>query len=98
MNFCTVLCSLTLALAPIVVYGQGPAAANPTNFCPAGIQPDGYVDWSAMPTPPTINFGSPSAPVTATLPVLGVPGLTVKVQIPSLTRNQDQGTTPGNAY
>jgi hypothetical protein len=30
--------------------------------------------------------------------VLGVPGLTVNVQIPTLTRNQDQGATPGDAY
>ena len=37
-------------------------------------------------------------PVEATLPVQGVPGLTVSVTIPALTRNQDQGSTSGPAY
>jgi Concanavalin A-like lectin/glucanases superfamily len=98
MKSCTFLCSFALALAPAMVFAQVPPIESPTNFCPSGIQPDGYVDWSAMPTPPIINYGSPSAPVTAMLPVLGVPGLTVNVQIPALTRNEDQGTSPGNAY
>jgi hypothetical protein len=98
MKLYSAFCSLALVLAPIAVCAQVPPPFVPTNFCPSGVQPDGYVDWTAMPKPPAINYGSPSAPVTATLPVLGVPGLTVSVQIPALTRNQDQGTTPGDAY
>ena len=79
-------------------FAQGPPLPFPTNFCPSGTQPDGYIDWSPLPKPPSINYGSPSVPVEATLPVQGVPGLTVSVTIPALTRNQDQGSTSGPAY
>lgn len=90
--------SLVLLVAPSIVFAQIPPVQFATNFCPSGTQPDGYIDWSSLPKPPSINYGSPSAPVTASLPVQGVPGLNVTVTIPALTRNQDQGTTSGPAY
>jgi len=97
MKYCSILCLVASMVTPALSQA-GPPPLVQTNFCPAGLQPDGYIDWSAMPKPPTTNYGSPSAPVTATLPVLGVPGLTVNVQIPALTRDWDQGPTPVDAY
>lgn len=94
----SLLCSVAVLVAPAITFAQGPPVPVPTNFCPSGTQTDGYIDWSSMPAPPSINYGSPSLPITATLPVQGVPGLIVTVAIPSLTRNQDQGTANGPAY
>jgi hypothetical protein len=82
----SLVCSVVLLVAPAIAFAQGPPLQFSTNFCPSGTQPDGYIDWSSLPTPPSINFGSPSEPVTATLPVQGVPDLTVTVTIPALTR------------
>ena len=62
-----------------------PAPSTPP--CPrrnAGLHPDGYVDFSKLPRPPTTGGGGSSAPFTVTLPVEGVPGLTVQVTIPPL--------------
>ena len=44
------------------------------SFCPAGVQADGFIDWSKLPPPPT------GKPVTATIPVAGIPGLTATIQ------------------
>jgi hypothetical protein len=78
-----------LALIPLIFISTITFAQAPT-FCNAGLVPDGYVDFSAMPTAP--NFpsgpGSGSAPITVTLPVTGVAGLTVQLTIPAL-----QGTS-----
>jgi hypothetical protein len=53
--------------------------------CNAGLRPDGFVDFSALPTAPNFPAGSSqSAPFTTTLPVTGVPGLTVQLTIPAL--------------
>ncbi len=53
--------------------------------CNAGLRPDGFVDFSALPTAPNFPTGSSqSAPFTTTLPVTGVPGLTVQLTIPAL--------------
>ena len=54
-------------------------------YCTAGLIPDGYIDFTQLPAAPTVAQGLSSAPVTATLPVHGVPGLTVTVTIPALT-------------
>jgi hypothetical protein len=75
-----------LALIPLIFISTITFAQLPT-YCNAGLVPDGYVDFSAMPTAP--NFpgglqGSGSAPFTVTLPVTGVAGLTVQVTIPAL--------------
>jgi hypothetical protein len=74
-----------LALFPLIFISTITFAQDPT-FCNAGFLPDGYVNFSAMPTAP--NFpgspGSSSAPITVTLPVTGVAGLTVQVTIPAL--------------
>jgi hypothetical protein len=67
-----------------VVAQTGPPPPLP-NICNGGLQPDGYIDWSGLRPASTVNYGTPSAPVTATLPVTGVPGLTVTVTIPPLT-------------
>jgi Concanavalin A-like lectin/glucanases superfamily len=66
-------------------------------FCNAGLRPNGYIDFTGLPPAPNFPSGegsaAPSAPVTATLPVAGVPGLTVQVTIPAL-----QGMQPGPTY
>jgi hypothetical protein len=61
------------------------AQVEPT-FCNAGFLPDGYINFSAMPAAPNFpaGAGSSSAPITVTLPVTGVTGLTVQVTIPAL--------------
>jgi hypothetical protein len=65
-------------------------------FCNAGLRPNGYIDFAGLPPAPNFPSGeggaTPSAPVTATLPVAGIPGLTVKVTIPAL-QGQQQGPT-----
>ena len=38
----SLLCSLALSLAPAIAFAQGPSP-SPTNFCPSGTQPDGYI-------------------------------------------------------
>ncbi len=75
----------------------GPPPPVP-NMCPGGLQPDGFIDWSGLPPAPTISYGNPSTPVTATLPVTGIPGLTVTVTIPVLTVQQEQGVGSMPAY
>jgi hypothetical protein len=66
-------------------------------FCNAGLRPNGYIDFAGLPPAPNFPSGDSgstiSAPVTATLPVAGVPGLTVQVTIPAL-----QGQQQGPAY
>ena len=63
------------------VYGQTVA---PGLYCTSGLHPDGYIDFSALPAAPPIPVNSSSPPVTATLPVIGVQGLTVTITIPAL--------------
>lgn len=53
-------------------------------FCTSGLQPDGYIDFSGLPKPPVSTGFTPTPPVTAVLPVKGVPGLTVTVTIPGI--------------
>jgi hypothetical protein len=73
-----------LALFPLIFFSTITFAQLST-FCNAGLVPDGYVDFSAMPTAPNFpNGGGASAPITVTLPVTGVAGLTVQVTIPAL--------------
>jgi hypothetical protein len=77
----------------------GQTLQNLPIVCSGGLRPDGYIDWSAMPPAPMIQYGSgPSTPIIATLPVRGISGLTVDVGIPSMTVQQDQGTAPMPAY
>jgi Concanavalin A-like lectin/glucanases superfamily len=47
-----------------------------------------------MPAAPILSSGTTSVPVTATLPVNGVPGLTVSVTIPPLTTSGGSGPVP----
>jgi hypothetical protein len=84
-----ILVALSLALIPAV---HGAALASDGLYCTAGLHPDGYIDFSGL--PPAQNIvGSPdgkvtpSAAVTATLPVYGVPGLTATVTIPALSNS-----------
>lgn len=69
-------------LHPDDAYGQ---ASLYGLYCPSGLHPDGYIDFSGLPPAPPLQGNSPSAPVTATLPVTGVAGLTATITIPSLT-------------
>ena len=62
-------------------YGQLPTTGL---YCASGLHPDGYIDFSNLPAAPPIPVNSSSAPVTATLPVIGVQGLTVTITIPAL--------------
>jgi hypothetical protein len=77
-------------------HGQS-AFASEGLYCTAGLQPDGYLDFSGLPpAPPIVNQSgnaTPSAPVTATLPVKGVAGLMATVTIPAL-RNTNTGSNP----
>ncbi len=70
-----------------VAFGQSPTPDTGL-YCTAGLQPDGYIDFSGLPPAPNINpqpgQPAPSQPVTATLPVIGVPGLTAAVTISAL--------------
>jgi hypothetical protein len=54
---------LLFALVPAAAVSQ----SIPSPFCNAGLYPDGYVDFSKLPQPPTTGGGS-SAPYTVTLP------------------------------
>ena len=67
----------TSSIIHTTVYGQSPLAEDGL-YCSAGLHPDGYIDFSGLPPAPN------SAALTATLPVQGVPGLTVTVTIPAL--------------
>ncbi len=51
--------------------------APEVSFCSAGIQPDGYLDWSKLPS------ASGTGALTATIPVVGISGLTATVYIPA---------------
>lgn len=78
---------LSLALTSTITAAQ---EANGGLFCTAGLHADGYVDLTQL--PPAPNFPSapgggqlsPSAPISVTLPVTGIPGLTAQVNIPAL--------------
>jgi len=62
--------------------GQG-TLSLPLRFCPAGLQPDAYLDWQKLPPPPPPNPPS-VVPLNAVIPVSGVTGLNVTVQIPGV--------------
>jgi hypothetical protein len=63
-------------------YGQMPPFGL---YCPAGLHPDGYIDFSGLPpAPPLQGMTMPTPPVTAMLPVTGVPGLTMTIEIPGM--------------
>ena len=80
---------LSLTLIPIITstsaWGQ-----NTGVYCTAGNRPDGYIDLTQLPpsptfpTPPGGGSPSPSSPITVTLPVTGIAGLTVEATIPSI--------------
>jgi hypothetical protein len=72
-----------LAFASTLAFAQSP-------FCNAGFRPDGFIDLAGLPPSPTFPSSGTSAPITATLPVTGVAGLTVQVTIPAFQGN------PGN--
>jgi Concanavalin A-like lectin/glucanases superfamily len=57
-----------------------PSFAQSAPFCNAGLRPDGYIDFSQLPTAPN---GPTSAPFTTTIPVSGLPGLSVTLTIPA---------------
>ena len=74
---------LTLVAASFIA--SNTSSAQPTFYCTAGLQPDGYIDFSGLPKAAVMPAFSTSTPVTAVLPVQGVPGLTVTVTIPAIT-------------
>jgi hypothetical protein len=77
----------TFSLISTAAYSQSSIASDGL-YCTAGLHPDGYIDFSALPPATTIineqGQTTPSAAVTATLPVRGVRDLTVTVTIPPL--------------
>lgn len=91
------VCALSAVLPPVAKAQSGPPAFPPY-MCPGGLQPDGYIDWSGLPPAPTTATGVPTPPVTATLPVNRIPGLTVTVTIPPLTKQPVQGVANPPAY
>jgi hypothetical protein len=83
--------SFVLMLVPRATFGQLPTEGL---YCTSGLVPDGYIDFSGMPAAPVLPAFSTSSPITATLPVRGVPGLSVTVTIPSLTVGSYPGSFP----
>jgi Concanavalin A-like lectin/glucanases superfamily len=83
-------CLVTNAFAQIIESAPGPEPS----VCSSGLQPDGFIDWSGLPAAPVLGINQTSSPITATLPVIGVPGLTVAVAIPALTIPFDGPTGP----
>ncbi len=87
----------TYSLIDTAVYGEASLASDGL-YCTAGLHPDGYIDFSGL--PPATNIVNregrvtPSAAVTATLPVHGVAGLTATVTIPPLYDGLS-GSQPG---
>jgi hypothetical protein len=78
--------ALSLVLIPAI---HGASLASDGLYCTAGLHPNGYIDFSGLPPAPNIAASpegkiTPSAAVTATLPVYGVAGLTTTVTIPAL--------------
>jgi hypothetical protein len=92
-----VILAATSSLLDSAVYGESSLASDGL-YCTAGLHPDGYIDFSGL--PPATNIVNqqgqvtPSAEVTATLPVQGVAGLTATVTIPALYDNVS-GSQPG---
>lgn len=82
-GFLVVCLFLGLFLTHGIALGQ--SFSSQGLYCTAGLIPDGYLDLTQFPAAPTVSQGLLSAPVTATLPVHGVAGLTVTVTIPALT-------------
>jgi hypothetical protein len=81
--------SLVVCLFSTLLFAFGTAFGQSFSsnglYCTAGLIPDGYIDFTQLPSAPVGAPGQPTAPVTAMLPVQGVPGLTVTVTIPALT-------------
>jgi hypothetical protein len=82
-----------LLLVPAFLSTIARAQYNTATYCNAGLRPDGYVDFTDL--PPAPNFPAakngllnPSAPIALTLPVHGIPGLSVQLTIPTLTEPQ----------
>ncbi|MBV9266594.1 MAG: hypothetical protein JO061_10545, partial [Acidobacteriaceae bacterium] len=72
-----------IATFPAFIDGQG-FETPPIRFCPAGLQPDGYIDWQKLPPPTPANFELAPNPLSAVIPVSGVTGLNVTVQVPGI--------------
>jgi hypothetical protein len=83
--------TLVLMFAPRATFGQPPVNGL---YCTSGLVSDGYIDFSGMPAAPVLPAFSTSTPITATLPVRGVAGLTVTVTIPSLTTSATPASAP----
>ncbi|MGC2404537.1 MAG: LamG-like jellyroll fold domain-containing protein [Acidobacteriaceae bacterium] len=87
-----------LLLLPSLLSNVARAQIDYANFCNAGLRPDGYIDFTDLPPapnfPPTSDGPAPpSAPITVTLQVHGIPGLSVQLTIPSL-----EPSAPGPVY
>ena len=82
------LCACLSTASSVAQIGPPPPVPN---FCNGGLIPDGFIDWSALPPAPNLSLSTPSTPVTATLPVTGIPGLTVTVGIPALITANPNG-------
>ncbi len=71
-------------------FAQSSPSSYSQTFCNAGLTADGYVDFNDLPPAPAYPQGGATAPFTATLPVHGIPGLSVQVQVPSIQRSPEQ--------
>jgi hypothetical protein len=82
-------CSVVVSVFIGALTCYSPASAQLVNLRPClnGIQADGFVDWTKLPAV------QPGAALNATIPVTGIPGLTVTVQIPSTPIIQGTSST-----
>jgi hypothetical protein len=70
---------ITSLLLPLVLGSSGFAQNISSPYCPAGLMPDGSVDWRQLPASPTTGG------VSVTVPVTGAPGLTATLAITNPT-------------
>jgi Concanavalin A-like lectin/glucanases superfamily len=87
-----------LLLLPVFLSTAARAQLSYPNFCNAGLRPDGYIDLTDLPPAPNFPTASngpppPSAPISVSLQVHGIPGLAVQLTIPVL-----QPLSPGPVY
>jgi Concanavalin A-like lectin/glucanases superfamily len=77
-----------LLFMPAVLSAFALGQYDTATFCNAGLNPDGYIDFTDLPPAPSFPGNStPPAATTETVPVHGIAGLSVQVTIPPFLVN-----------